>query len=49
MCPLQHVSRMEELEPPMGTAQAERAVGGEGMGKADVQDIFVVVGRLFGW
>lgn len=30
MCPLQQVSRMEEFEPPMGTAQAERVVGGVG-------------------
>ena len=28
MCPLQHASRMELFEPPMGTAHEGRVVGG---------------------
>jgi hypothetical protein len=42
MWPLQQVSRIEEFEPPMGTAQDVRVVGGAGMG-VDVQDILGMV------
>lgn len=34
MWPLQQVSRMVVLEPPMGMAQEGREVGGEGIGEA---------------
>jgi hypothetical protein len=39
--PLQHVSRMDELEPPTGTAHAARLVGGAGIGNDAVQDILI--------
>jgi hypothetical protein len=42
MCPLQQASRMEEFEPPIGTAQEERLVGGAGIAVAGWQDIFAV-------
>lgn len=45
ICPLQHVSRMEEFEPPMGTAQEVRVVGGVGMDVGAAQDMLVVVLR----
>jgi hypothetical protein len=47
MWPLQHVSRMEELEPPMGTAQEARLVGGAGICAGAVQAIFVVSDLCF--
>lgn len=42
MWPLQQVSRIEEFEPPTGTAQDVRVVGGAGMG-VDEQDILGMV------
>jgi hypothetical protein len=39
MWPLQHTSRTDEFEPPMGTAQEERVVGGEGIWLGVEQDI----------
>lgn len=39
--PLQHVSRIEEFEPPIGTAQDASAVGGLGIWLA-LQDIMIV-------
>lgn len=48
MWALQQVSRMEEFEPPMGTAQAVRDVGGEGIG-VDVQDMLVGVLEVEIW
>jgi hypothetical protein len=39
MWPLQQTSRMDEFEPPMGTAQEVRVVGGEGIWLGVEQDI----------
>jgi hypothetical protein len=41
MWPLQQTSRMEEFEPPMGMAQEERVVGGEGIWEGVEQDILI--------
>jgi hypothetical protein len=43
MCPLQHASRMEEFDPPTGTAQEGSVVGGWGIVVKGWQDIVVVV------
>jgi hypothetical protein len=40
---LQHASRIEEFDPPMGTAQDAREVGGLGIWVAELQDILFVV------
>lgn len=37
MCPLQQASSIEEFEPPMGTEQEGRVVGGLGICVNDVQ------------
>jgi hypothetical protein len=43
MCPLQHASRMEEFEPPTGTAQEGSVVGGWGIVVKGWQGIVVVI------
>jgi hypothetical protein len=43
MWPLQHASSIEELEPPTGTAQDERVVGGWGIEVNDWQDIVALL------
>ena len=50
MWPLQQASRIEEFEPPTGTAQEERVVGGVGIWLNGAQDILVefwLLVRLF--
>lgn len=42
MCPLQHVSRIEEFEPPMGTEQEARVVGGVGTIAVDGQAMAIM-------
>lgn len=46
MWPLQHASRIEELEPPTGTAQEGSVVGGWGTAVKGWQDIVAYVANF---
>lgn len=47
MCPLQHASRIEELEPPTGTAHEGSVVGGCGTDVKGWQDIVALIAGFY--